>query len=359
MRIPRPIGTLIGAAATLGVLAACSATTSDPSARALPQQDSHGMPAWASAPLASGPRLFDLQSGPARPVRAFISPKIKAPGGAMGFLSDFVDFAVYIINSAGQTTGTLTGFNHPYGMAVDKSGNLYVADPGHQRIQVYAPPYSGSPTTLHDAGEYPADVAVDSNGNVAACNFSQVNYAAPPSVSFYPKGATSPSFTLPAPTPVTQAYFCAFDAAGNLYLDGLVNNTSNPFVGEVVGGISGTAITSLSLTPNDVNDLNDPEGLQVTSDGLLVIIGGGVGEAIFTFNPPTNGQLGDPVSQTQPVPGGCYDFAFTTDNKFMLCTNQSNEANRVTYPGGKSPFPFIVTGGNEVVGAAINPTEQY
>ncbi|MEV5136703.1 SBBP repeat-containing protein, partial [Streptomyces syringium] len=90
-----------------------------------------------------------------------------AGNGAAGFISD-------------GGPGALTRIHYPYGVAVDKNGNLYIADRHNHRIRKVTP--NGLITTVAGDGQagyvsdggpavatrlhYPGDVAVDDAGNL-------------------------------------------------------------------------------------------------------------------------------------------------------------------------------------------------
>ena len=85
-----------------------------------------------------------------------------------------------------NSTGTAASFYDPSGVAVDTSGNVYVADTGNQKIREISP--GGVVTTLAGSGavgannstgtaasfDGPAGVAIDFNGNVYVAD--KLNY---------------------------------------------------------------------------------------------------------------------------------------------------------------------------------------
>ena len=82
-----------------------------------------------------------------------------------------------------DANGTAASFNSPHGVAVDGSGNVYVSDTSNDKIRKIAP--NGDVTTLAGSGrrggtdangtaatfEYPPGVAVDDSGNVYVADY--------------------------------------------------------------------------------------------------------------------------------------------------------------------------------------------
>lgn len=279
--------------------------------------------------------------------RIFVS--FQGPPARHAFVSDDVG----IFTTSGKLIGTLTGFNDPEGLAVDASGNLYVVDFRNERVQVYAAGYHGSPTTLDDAGQMPAGVAVNRAGIVAVANIFSASGSSG-SISFYAKGATSPT-NIVANSAFTEIYLDAFDANGNLYLAGL-DSGEKALLGVVVGGIKGKAIKVLTTA----NTISFPGGVQVTAKGLIAIEDLSA-PAIYTYDPPNRktGSLGKPVATTPLQGGGAGDFAFKRGNAFVRVVNGYDDSvDEYAYPAGGSPVKsFRLPSGTSPVDMAVYPAE--
>jgi NHL repeat len=294
-----------------------------------------GVPAPSSAFSQSSsvlrPGVPELHSN--HPAAAFVSNEINAKGGASIIVSDASDNVVDIFNAALKQTAQLTGFSQPQGLALDRAGNLYVADTKNSRIQVYAAGFKGAPTTINDPGQSPASVTIDSKGNLAVTNILTTNSGAG-SVSFFNKGGTL--LTTLSNANFTKVIFDAFDAKGNLYIDG--TNASGAFVaGEVVGGVSGKAITVLATG----NSVGYPGGIAISSTGKIAVDDQENIE-IFTYNAPVKGSLGMPIATTPLTGAGDpISFAFNRTNKDIWVADAAHGGPMASGP--VEPDKFLVS----------------
>lgn len=179
--------------------------------------------------------------------------------------------------------GTATGSElfRPAGVALDGSGNLYIADKSNNRVRKVAggtmstvagigtAGYSGDGSAATSAQlDQPYGVAVDSGGNF---------YIADRLNNVVRKVTAGGTISTVAVTlgPLTQPFGVAVDSAGNLY----IADTGNSVIRKVntVGVIS--TVAGVVVTPGYTGDngpatsaqLNQPFGVAVDSSGNLYV----------------------------------------------------------------------------------------
>jgi NHL repeat len=255
---------------------------------------------------------------------------------------------VNIYNPSGKQLGQITGFSEVQGLATDGKGNLYVADTGNSRIQVYAPPYTKTPKTLSDPGQYPVCVSVLNDGEfVAVANIISTS-GGPGSVTLFKKGKAGPTISSSS---FARVYSCAFDGKGNLYVDG-ANSSGSVEVGEIAKlTMGGKKLKTLMYN----NSILFPGGIQVTTDDKIAILDQEAA-SIYTFNQPVKGSLGSPVATTTLT--GSSDpvtFVFTKNNKDLWDVDAGlAQAAEFAYPSGGSSMKSIpAAGGIAIVPAAL------
>jgi streptogramin lyase len=146
-----------------------------------------------------------------------------------------------------------TGLNHPDGVAVDASGNVYIADTRNNRV-IEVPANGGPQFTVGSGFQYPQGVALDSHGNlyVADSNNNRVV-----EVNLRTGQQTTVATGLDNPTSV------AIDPAGNVY----IANTNSGQVLELRANTSSTTVVASALVA--------PFGVGVDLKGDLFIADSG------------------------------------------------------------------------------------
>lgn len=270
------------------------------------------------------------------------------------FVSDAVNNVVNIYNPAGKQLAQLTGFSEPQGLATDSKGNLYVADTANSRIQIYAPPYTKTPKSLSDSGQYPAGVSVKIVGKVTYVGVTNIisTSGGPGSVTIYKNGKAGAAISS---SDFGRVYFDSFDAKGNLYIDGENGSTGAVEVGEIAAA-TGKGKTIKTLTTG--NSIEFPGGVEVTTKGKIAI-DDQEGFAVYTYNAPVKGSLGSPIKTTAlSGSGDPVTYAFTSTNADLWTADASDAAsNEFAYPKGGSALHSIPVTGGEPIGVAIVPAE--
>ena len=166
--------------------------------------------------------------------------------------------------------------NMPYGITVDPAGNLYIADLGNNRVRKVTA--DGSITTVPgtDSLVAPRNVAVDSTGSLYISEFGghRIWRVGTDGAVNCIAGTGTPGFSGDG-GPATGAQLAypaglAVDGAGNLY----IADSSNHRVRKVTGG----AITTVLGTGDpgaSPNQLNTPTGVAVDPSGDLYVADSG------------------------------------------------------------------------------------
>ena len=169
--------------------------------------------------------------------------------------------------------------NTPYGIAVDRAGNLYVADLGNNRVRRIG--FDGTITTVSGTDKFlaPRNVALDSAGNlyvsefgghrvrrVAAIHGAITTIAGTGTAGFAGDGGSAKTAQLNYPAGL------AFDSAGNLYIaDSSNNRVREILVSGIITTVLGTGDPGATLP----NQLNVPTGLAIDSAGNLDVADSG------------------------------------------------------------------------------------
>jgi sugar lactone lactonase YvrE len=185
-------------------------------------------------------------------------------------------------------TGTAATFYTPQGVAVDSSGNVYVADKFNNKIRKITPAgvvttFAGSGALGSDDGAgtaatffYPYGVAVDLSRNVYVAdtyNYKIRAITAAGAVSTLAGTGASGD----ADGPGTAATFgwavgVAADSSGNVYVaDSDSNKIRKITAGGVVSTLAGSGAGGSADGPGDVATFSEPSGVAVDSSGNVFV----------------------------------------------------------------------------------------
>lgn len=183
--------------------------------------------------------------GPSRHAqrRSWISPEARKQAHLLyGASYDGGFINIYPLRSSNQSPiGQLTtDLVSPQGIVVDGSHDVWVANTNAFNVLGFARGATTPFATLSDPNYYPISIAVDGNGTVYAAN-AESTTGPPGNVTFWKKGASSPSGTL------TYANFeivtnIGVDASNNVYVSYLPTSGGPSMVEFAAGSQTGTPI---------------------------------------------------------------------------------------------------------------------
>ena len=191
--------------------------------------------------------------------------------------------------SADNVTATSAELNLPQGVAVDAAGNLYIADTSNARIRKVANSLIATVVGTGVAGfsgdngpatgaqlNQPQSVAVDASGNVYVADTGNnrireisggtiVTVAGNGTAGFSGDNGRATNAQLNQPKGV------AVDAAGNLYIADTGNNRIREVVNGVIATIAGGGSANTNSGAATSIQLNLPQGVFVDSSGNVYI----------------------------------------------------------------------------------------
>jgi streptogramin lyase len=290
--------------------------------------------------------------------------------------------------TAWGSAGTGPGqFRHPYGVAVDGSGNVFVADGDNNRIQKF----DGNGAYLSQWGTYGAGngqfagtfgVAVDGAGTVYATDYFNlrvqkfdgngsflgawgVTYSYPTGIAIAPPGDVLVSIQLlPGVQRYTtggaltaqwyayayshsqtgSVYAVAADASGNVYVADFTNNRIEKY------DANGNYLTQWGTPGSGNGQLSYPSGLAVDSRGLIYVADSG-NRRIQVFAPDGTylaqwGSFGSGNGQFSGLSG----IAFDASDDIYVCDVNNQRIQKF------GPLPVHVITASADVGGSISPS---
>jgi len=198
------------------------------------------------------------------------------------------DFFSSIANFNGVTASSLSG---PAGLAVDSSGNLYVADPGNHRVLEYNTPFSSSGEP--GSGDSIADEVFGQSDNftASACNLGASTTSATANSLCGPQGV-------------------ALDSMGNLYIADSSNNRvleyNSPSTNTKAHLVFGQANFTTTVAGTSKTALANPTDVALDSAGNLYVADDGNSRVLEYNTPLTTDTSADIVfGQSTFTTNGC------------------------------------------------------
>jgi hypothetical protein len=335
-----------------GMLTACSE---------LPPADS-GSTALSVSRLAAL-TMPDFVNRGQRPDRGKSWMKPSAKKSDLLYVSDWYTNNVFVYAyPSGAAMGTLTGFSLPYGMCVDKRGDIFITNFGASSAVEYAHGGTAPLRTLNTGGD-PIGCSVSPSDDLAVTNYvssDALRYGSV--VVFHHAKGTGATYTSP-----TDCYYMwpgGYDDKNNLWIQG---EYSHPNVCELAAGSS-------SITPASFNQaINYPGGTmwdgkyialtdqEFDQERLTAIYRAKISGSSLT-------QVGTPVALSDDCAGGVTDVTSpfvvgaknTPVNRIPASVVVGSNVICVKETGaGRIDFWKYPAGGNAVASLADPPKETF
>jgi secreted PhoX family phosphatase len=347
-----PFGVAVGASGNLLV-----ADTGNSSLRLITPSQTGGTMAWTVSTVAGTAWTAGSADGPGAGAAFFNPAGLAVDASGKVYVADSANSAIRLLTpstggalawdvstlagTAGVTgnadgPGSAATFNSPTSVAVDGSGNVFVADPGNKAIRQLSPAVTNGVTTwtvssltfsgMAPAFSAPSGLAMDGSGNlyVADAGDSTIRLLTPIRTG----GRTvwtatllagtagtfghtdGPGFAATFDTPVALAV----DASGNLFVADGGNNTIRLLRPTAFGGVTAWNVTTIAGKagvagtangPGPQATFNSPTALVVDPSGYVFVADSG-NNIIRMLTAPAGG-TGTWTVSTAAGPGGALD----------------------------------------------------
>jgi sugar lactone lactonase YvrE len=290
------------------------------------------------------------------------------------YVADYSNNKIRKINSAGVVTtlagsgglgstdgtGTAASFYHPYGVAVDASGNVYVADEGNQKIRKIDS--AGVVTTLAGSGNYgstdgtssaasfdnPSGVAVDASGNVYVADSGNNKIRKISSAGIVTTLAGGNGYGSTDGTGAAASFSnpsgVAVDASGNVYVADSWNNKIRKIVPPqksvpvITWAAPADIPNGMALTAAQLNATANAVGTMVYTPAAGTVLNMGIQTLSVTFTPADTASF-TTATATRTL------TVIPTNNQAFLQKLFSSVLGRQIDPGGLAAFAAEMSGG--------------
>jgi hypothetical protein len=300
------------------------------------------VPAQAHHPIASPPRVKNLAAS----APFFVPTGFVQGWGTFNvlYIDDFQLNAVFVyaIGPTPRLVGTIRGLDGPEQMAVDRSGDLYIANTFANQVIVFRPGDAKPFKILKDKLLSPSGVALDSKGTLYVTNNS--NYSTV--VEFIRGQTTATLLTTAIPDPVSAAV----DRYDNLFIGAEVQGVYEKPVGSPtfsqlsLSTLAGQFVIGVGVGPDGVLNVgSEPDTYPYTALPFIA--------RYYPFFTTPYNELVDGYN----VP---YYFSFSQDSIFVayVFNNQNPNAPGFVaayHPGSTVPYLTITAGLSQPTDAVL------
>ncbi len=285
------------------------------------------------------------------------------------YVADYYVASVFVYSALGSSTGLLneaplatisggtTGLIGPYGIALDSSGSIYVADDGDATNSytpsVFVYPPLGSNTGLLDESPttaisgsitrliYPQGIAVDSSGNIYVADDGAA------SVFVYSAGSTGAAAPLAtisgSNTGLLGPFGIALDSSRKIYV--VDYDADSVFVYSALDGSTGLlneAPSSATISTTMTTGLSHPWGIGLDSSGKIYVVNTGA-TGVFVYPAGSNGNAGPIATISGETTGLASPFGIALDSTGKIYVEDCVDCNG---DGTASVFVYPALGSN-------------